>query len=135
MIQKLSMVTRVVTDQDEALEFYARKCGFEVVRDHEGPHGRFLTVAPAGTESAELVLVTPDGFDEETAEELAALVGNDAGLIYAVDDCQETYRELAENGVTFQGEPEEMPWGVQVVALDPDGNEIVFQEPVASGSF
>ena len=135
MIQKLSMVTRVVTDQDEALEFYAEKCGFEVVRDHEGPHGRFLTVAPEGTDSAELVLVTPDGFDDETAEELAALVGNDAGLIYAVDDCQGTYRALSANGVTFQGEPEAMPWGVQVVALDPDGNEIVFQEPVASGSF
>ncbi|WP_247002046.1 VOC family protein [Halosolutus gelatinilyticus] len=134
MFEKLSMVTRIVSDQEEALAFYRDKLGFEVTGDHEGPHGRFLTVAPEG-DSTGLVLMSPDGFDDETAGQLETLLGNDFGLIYEVDDCRSAYETLREKGVAFRGEPEEMPWGTQAVALDTDGNEIVVQEPVASSSF
>lgn len=79
--------------------------------------------------------MTPDGFDDETAERLAPLVGNDFGLIYGVDDCREAYEALQKNEVKFRGEPEEMPWGVQAIAVDPDGNETIMQEPVSAISF
>lgn len=134
MFKRLSMVTRMVSDQEEALAFYRDKLGFEVTGDHDGPHGRFLTVAPEGGESADLVLMTPDGFDEETVEKLTPLVGNDFGLIYEMDDCREAYETLRQKGVPFRGDPEEMPWGIQAVAVDPDGNEIVIQEPVSASS-
>lgn len=129
------MVTRVVADQDEAVAFYTEKLGFELRRDHPGPHGRFVTVAPETDEQAELVLVTPDGFEEDDAERFETLIGSGFGLIYEVDDCRGTYESLRERGVEFLGEPEEMPWGVQVVATDPGGNEIVLQEPVSAGGF
>lgn len=135
MFERLSMVTRMVSDQEEALAFYQDKLGFEVTRDHDGPHGRFLTVAPEGSESADLILMTPDGFNDETAERLATLIGNDFGLIYEVDDCREAYETLKEKGVKFRSDPEEMPWGIQAVAVDPDGNELVIQEPVSASSF
>jgi catechol 2,3-dioxygenase-like lactoylglutathione lyase family enzyme len=128
MIKKLSMVTRFVADQDAAVEFYTDKLGFEIRMDHPGPHGRFLTVAPETDTSAELVLMTPDGFDNEEAERLSTLIGNDGGLIYEVDGFQKTYRTLRENGVQFLSQPETMPWGIQAVALDQDGNEIIIQE-------
>jgi predicted enzyme related to lactoylglutathione lyase len=83
----------------------------------------------------ELILMTPDGFDDEEAERLSTLIGNDEGLIYEVDDCHETYSTLRENGVKFLNQPETMPWGIQAVALDQDGNEIVIQErPAAPGT-
>ena len=127
------MVTRVVEDQDEAISFYTERLGFEIRRDHPGPHGRFVTVAPETDENVELVLVAPDGFDDEDAESLRAMTGNDWGLIYEVDDCRATYEELRGRGVEFRDEPQEMPWGIQAVAIDPDGNETVLQEPVGPG--
>lgn len=127
MIEQLSMVTRIVEDQDEAIEFYTGKLGFELTGDHPGPHGRFVTVSPAG-DDVDLVLMSPDGFPEEDAERFRGQIGTDWGMIYLVEDCRETYEELRERSVEFLGEPEEMPWGIQVVATDPDGNEIVLQE-------
>ncbi|GAA0247518.1 methylglyoxalase [Halobacterium noricense] len=123
------MVTRIVEDQDEAVAFYTEKLGFKITRDHPGPHGRFVAVAPERDENAELVLMSPDGFDDDDAERMRTLIGSDFGLIYEVDDCRETYEELHERGVDFRNEPEEMDWGVQAVATDSDGNEIVIQEP------
>ena len=135
MIQNLSMVTRIVEDQETAIEFYTKTLGFTIKRDHPGPHGRFLTVAPANDENVELILMTPDGFEVEDAERLSKLIGNDAGLIYEVDDCVRTFETLSENGVEIREEPEDMPWGVQAVIADPDGNEIVIQEPVSADEF
>ena len=130
MIEKLSMVTRIVEDQDEAIAFYTKRLGFVIRGDHQGPHGRFVTVAPEADENAQLVLMAPDGFEDEDAENLSRTIGRDMGLIYEVDDCRATYETLRDRGVEFRGEPEEMPWGIQTVAIDPDGNEIVLQEPV-----
>lgn len=133
MIEKLSMVTRIVENQDEAVAFYTESLGFEIRRDHPGPHGRFVTVSPEQDENVELILISPDGFDDEDAEQLSKLIGQDAGLIYQVDDCRATYEELRKDGVNFQSDPAEMPWGIQAVLTDPDGNEIVIQErPSAS---
>lgn len=135
MIQKLSMVTRIVEDQENAIEFYTEQLGFDIRKDHPGPHGRFLSVAPSTDENVELILMTPDGFDEEERERLSRLIGNDAGLIYETDDCYGTIESLSEAGVEIREEPSEMPWGVQAVIADPDGNEIVVQEPVAAAGF
>ena len=127
MIQHLSMVTRIVEDQDVAAEFYTEQLGFEVRRNHPGPHGRFLTVAPP-EDGVELILMTSEGFDAATAAQLSRLIGNDAGLIYRVEDCLATAQTLEQRGVSFRQEPQEMPWGIQAVLADPDGNEIVIQE-------
>lgn len=128
MIQKLSMVTRIVANQTEAVEFYTDKLEFVVRRDNQGPHGRFVTVSPEADTAVELVLIEPYEFDNQESERLSNLIGNDGGLIYEVDDCHETFEALRENGVEFSGEPKSMPWGTQAVALDQDGNEIVIQE-------
>lgn len=132
MFEELSMVTRIVEDQGEAVSFYTKILGFEIRRDHPGPHGRFVSVAPKQDKSTELVLISPDGFDEEDAERLSEAIGLDGGLIYHVDNCQATYKALRENGVKFQDEPTAMPWGVQTSFTDPDGYEITIQEPISN---
>lgn len=135
MIEQMSLVTRIVEDQDEAVEFYTESVGFEIRRDAPAPTGRFVTVAPPGDEAVELVLTPPEFLDGENAEERAELVGRDWGLVYTVDDCQATYEALVENGVDFRSEPEEEPWGIQAVFTDPSGNETVIQEPAAPAEF
>src|SRR5258708_1163458 len=49
MITRLTHVTVLVRDQDEALRFYTEKLGFEKRFDVAfGPGARWLTVAPVG---------------------------------------------------------------------------------------
>ena len=49
MIERLSHVTIIVRDIDEALDFYTKKLGFEKVMDSPmGPGMRWVTVAPRG---------------------------------------------------------------------------------------
>lgn len=128
MIENLSMVTRVVEDQDAVIGFYTEKLGLKKTGDHPGPHGRFVTVAPEGNNQTELILISPDGFSDEERDRLTEQIGQDWGLIYEVDDCRQTYEELRSRDVEFRTEPQEVDWGIQAVATDPDGNEIVLQE-------
>ena len=80
------MITRVASvgvragDQDRAVDFYAGKLGFEKRRDDPmGPDGRWVELAPAGAETAQ-VTCTP-------------------ALVFACDDIQAPYEELRRRGV------------------------------------
>src|SRR2546426_7640600 len=56
MIEKLTHVPIVVSDQEKALKFYTEVLGFEKRADYRNPGSpRWLTVAPKGTD-VELIL-------------------------------------------------------------------------------
>lgn len=59
MIRKPNHVPIMVRDQDEALDWYTQKLGFRRVHDERNtiPGFRWLTIAPAGQESPEIVLL------------------------------------------------------------------------------
>ena len=59
MISRLSHTTIWVLDQDEALEFYTKKLGFEVKTDATMDEFRWLTVSPPGQPEHELILLVP----------------------------------------------------------------------------
>jgi catechol 2,3-dioxygenase-like lactoylglutathione lyase family enzyme len=46
MIERLSIVPLIVKDLDDAVEFYTKKLGFEIVTDATMDPIHFLTVAP-----------------------------------------------------------------------------------------
>lgn len=45
-----------------------------------------------------------------------------------MDDCHATYGTLRERGVEFTTEPTEQPYGIEAVARDLYGNDIVLVE-------
>jgi len=101
MIERLTHVTVLVRDSDEALEFYTNKLGFEKVEDSRMPSGdRWLTVRPKGGD-VQVVLQRPGAatFGEEGAEEMLRRVGQGTAWAFKVDDCQRTCDELAKKGV------------------------------------
>src|SRR2546427_2808533 len=56
MIEKLTHVPIVVSDQEKALKFYTEVLGFEKRADYQNPGSpRWLTVAPKGTD-VEMIL-------------------------------------------------------------------------------
>jgi catechol 2,3-dioxygenase-like lactoylglutathione lyase family enzyme len=126
MIRRLSHTTVWVLDQDEALDFYTRKLGFEVTTDATMDDFRWLTVSPPGQPDHELILLKPGPpmMDEESAEQLKALVAKrilGAGA-FETSDCRGTYAHLSGRGVTFLSEPTERRYGTEATFRDNSGN-------------
>jgi catechol 2,3-dioxygenase-like lactoylglutathione lyase family enzyme len=126
MIEKLSHTTIWVLDQDEALEFYTQKLGFDVNTDARMDDFRWLTVSPPGQPDHELILLEPGPpmMDEESAEQVKALVAK--GILgpgaFETSDCRGTYTQLNERGVNFLSEPTKRPYGIEATLRDNSGN-------------
>ena len=82
MIQSIAHVTVYVLNQDEALDFYQNKLGFEVGTDMTVDGGfRWLTVFAKAQPDLELVLAEPkEGpmFTKDAADKIRALVADGA---------------------------------------------------------
>jgi uncharacterized glyoxalase superfamily protein PhnB len=119
-----------VHDQDEALEFYTRKLGMEVIQDVTVPemgNFRWLTVAPVGQSDVAVVLMAipgPPVMDASTAAQVRDLMGKGfAGTVFlTTDDCRQSYEDLRARGVEFTEEPTEQPYGLDAGFHDPSGN-------------
>ena len=122
-----------VLDQDEALEFYVGKLGFEVTTDADLGHMRWLTVALPSQPGHELVLMQPGDpmHDDATAEQVRELVAKGAlsGFILTTDDCRGTYETLKAKGVEFTQEPEDRFYGIDCGLRDPFGNPLRITQP------
>ena len=127
MIKKLSHATIYVLDQDQALDFYTNKLGFEVRTDAKMGDFRWLTVGPKTQPDLEIILfaVKPAGrFDEEAAGHLRAILEQGAlgAGAFDTDDCRATYVELSARGVEFLSPPQEQPYGIEAIFRDNSGN-------------
>ena len=125
-----------VLDQDEALDFYVGKLGFQVAQDVDLGFMRWLTISVPGQPEREILLERPGppALSDETATEVKALLTKGAmGLAFIVttDDCRKTYEELRAKGVEFTQEPTEQPYGIDCGLRDPFGNQIRITQPAA----
>lgn len=119
-----------VNDQDEALEFYTKKLGFEVQSDvtvAEMGNFRWLAVSPPEQPDVSIVLMAIPGepvMDDETKADVERIVakGFASAVFLTTEDCWKTYNELKDRGVEFVSEPEEQPYGIDVGFRDPSGN-------------
>jgi len=121
-----------VHDQEEALDFYTKKLGFEVQADVTIPeYGdfRWLTVSPSSQPDVAIVLMAipgPPVMDGDTADQVRSLMAKGfAGTVFlTTDDCRASYEELKGRGVEFVEEPEERPYGIDAGFRDPSGNHL-----------
>ncbi|MCE2573718.1 VOC family protein [Motilimonas eburnea] len=128
MITSIAHVTVYVLNQEEALDFYVNKLGFEVGEDMTVEGGfRWLTVNPKSQSQLQLVLAEPkEGpmFTKETASKIRSLIEDGAfGVgVFETDNCHKTYEELVAKGVEFIQPPTEQLYGVEALAVDNSGN-------------
>jgi len=118
-----------VLDQDEALDFYVGKLGFEVGADVDLGFMRWLTVNLPEQPEHQLLLEAPGppAHDEATAELVRELVTKGAmgvAAIIEVDDIHATYEDLKSKGVEFTEEPTERDYGTDCGLRDPFGNHL-----------
>lgn len=125
MIKQITHVSLLVRDQQEALEWYTSKLGFEKRSDDPFPEGegRWITVAPADQSEVEVVLEPPEwGLDADVEAKLQ-LVGKTPGFVLMTEDCRGDHETLSGRGVKFVSPPEEMPWGISAVFEDLYGHQ------------
>jgi uncharacterized glyoxalase superfamily protein PhnB len=130
-----------VHDQDEALDFYTKKLGFEVRSDVTMPElgdFRWLTVGPPGQEDFAITLMAIPGapvMDDDSREKVKDLMAKGfAGTVFlTTDDCRASYEELKARGVEFTEEPEERPYGIDAGFRDPSGNSFRLTQVTVAG--
>jgi predicted enzyme related to lactoylglutathione lyase len=129
---KIASAQLWVQDQDEALEFWTKKVGFEVSADVTMPEMgdfRWLTVSPPGQEDVSVVLMAVPGepmIDPATQEQIRDLAAKGfAGTVFlTTENCRADYERLVARGVEFSEAPEERPYGIDAGFRDPSGNAI-----------
>src|ERR1700759_2575247 len=99
MTQGVSVVGVYVRDQDEAVDFYVGKLGFQIHTDAGNGDYRWLTVQHPDQPSFQLGLFKPGPpvHDAASAQALAALVAKGAmpPLVLQVADCRAAHARLA----------------------------------------
>jgi len=125
-MKRVTLVKLLVNEQDEALEFYTGKLGFEVAEDSTMGDYRWLLVRLP--DNREFCI----NLDVARTSEQQALIGRQAAdlPLFSIDtsDCMSEYRALKERGVEFEGEPGVRPYGTGVLMKDLYGNKIYINQ-------
>jgi catechol 2,3-dioxygenase-like lactoylglutathione lyase family enzyme len=129
MLTGLTITQIYVPDQDQALDFYVGKLGFEVTNDMQFGPMRWLTIALPGQADRAILLEKPGppSMSEETAEQVRELIAKGAAgghLFFRTDDAYKTHAELKEKGVEITEEPVEQVYGIDFGLRDPFGNHL-----------
>jgi catechol 2,3-dioxygenase-like lactoylglutathione lyase family enzyme len=126
MSQGVQVAGLYVRDQDEALQFYVEKLGFNVHTDARNGDYRWLTVSFPGQPDFQLGLFRPQAplVDEITAQSLNEAVAKGAmpPLVLVVDDCRAAFEAMRKRGVEFTQEPVARFGNVDASFRDPSGN-------------
>jgi catechol 2,3-dioxygenase-like lactoylglutathione lyase family enzyme len=129
--QSLGLVALVVREYEEALDFYLRVLGFELVEDTPVPAQgkRWVVVRPPGPGGAALLLARAAAPHQQTR------VGDQTGgrvfLFLYTDDVDRDVAAYRSRGVRFVREPEGRPHGKVAVFADLYGNLWDLIEPAA----
>jgi catechol 2,3-dioxygenase-like lactoylglutathione lyase family enzyme len=134
MINRLSVATIWVKDQNEALRFYTEKLGFEIRADVKNGDYRWLTVGLPTQPDLEyqLAALKPNGgLTQQDVDRLTHLV--ETGKLgvgpWKTDDCQQTYEILRDRGVEFLQPATDRPYGIiEAIFKDNSGNVMVLAQ-------
>lgn len=121
---RISQVSLIVHDQDEAIRFFVDALGFELVEDSpsatdDGRPKRWVVVRPPGGETG-LLLARADG--DRQAAAVGDQFGGRVGLFLRVDDFDAQHRRMLDHGVEFLEPPRHEPYGTVAVFVDVAGN-------------
>lgn len=129
MNQSLGLVSLVVREYDEALDFFVGKLAFELVEDTYIPEQdkRWVVVKPRGDSGTCLLLA------KASTEEQRSRIGNQTGgrvfLFLYTDDFRRDYEAFRTKGIRFVREPRHESYGTVAVFEDLYGNKWDLLEP------
>ena len=118
--RKLGAVTLVVRDYDEAVEWYTRCLGFELIEDRDEGRKRWVVIAPAHGAATPLLLARAS--TPEQATRIGDQTGGRVFLFLHTDDFERDYRHMQAQGVKFLEAPRYESYGSVAVFEDLYGN-------------
>ena len=132
MKQSLGLVSLVVRDYDEAIDFFVGKLGFRLVEDTPVPEQskRWVVVSPPGATESRLLLARATTPDQETR--IGGQTGGRVFLFLHTDDFWRGYAAYRASGVEFVREPRRESYGTVAVFLDLYGNMWDLLQPIES---
>lgn len=131
MAQRIALVTLVVAEYDEAIEFYTQKLGFRLLEDTRlSDEKRWVRVAPPGPGGAELLLA--QAANPEQMYCIGSQTGGRVALFLYTDDLQRDYQQLLAAQVRIVRPPVQQPYGQVLVFSDLYGNLWDLLEPAQS---
>ncbi|MEU8761775.1 VOC family protein [Streptomyces sp. NPDC048659] len=127
----LALVTLVVADYDEAVDFYTRALGFELAEDTDRGDGtRWVVVRPRGAGGTGLLLARAK--DEVQAAAVGAQTGGRVGFFLHTDDFARDHTRMTAEGVRFLEAPRHEPYGSVAVFEDLYGNRWDLLQPAGA---
>ncbi|MEE2690882.1 MAG: VOC family protein [Pseudomonadota bacterium] len=124
---RLALVTLVVADYDEAIEWYTDRLGFSLVEDSDlGGGKRWVVVAPPGG-GAGLLLAKAAGDAQKRA--VGAQTGGRVAFFLHTDDFARDHAAMLAKGVRFIEAPRDEPYGRVAVFEDLYGSKWDLIEP------
>jgi catechol 2,3-dioxygenase-like lactoylglutathione lyase family enzyme len=121
--QSIGLVSLVVRDYDEALNFFVGVMGFTLVEDTYVPEQskRWVVVSPPGSTESGVLLARASTPEQETC--IGSQTGGRVFLFLYADDFWRDYESLKAKGVVFVRDPIEHPYGIVAVFKDLYGNQ------------
>ena len=122
MAQTLGLISLLVRDYDEAVDFYVGKLGFRLIEDTALPDEgkRWVVVSPDGEGGCRMLLA------RASTPGQSARVGDQTGgrvfLFIYTDDFERDYNAYTDRGVEFVRPPRDLPYGRVAVFKDLYGN-------------
>jgi len=133
MKQSLGLVSLVVRDYDDALEFFVGKLGFALVEDTYVPEQskRWVVVSPPGASESRLLLARASSPEQESR--VGTQTGGRVFLFLCTDDFWRDYERYKAKGVEFVRPPKQEPYGTVAVFKDLYGNLWDLLQPRSHG--
>jgi catechol 2,3-dioxygenase-like lactoylglutathione lyase family enzyme len=134
MKQSLGLVTLVVRDYDEALQFFVGKLDFVLVEDSFvlEQAKRWVVVAPPGASESRLLLAKASNPAQESR--IGGQTGGRVFLFLHTDNFWRDFERYKAKGVEFVREPKTEPYGIVAVFKDLYGNLWDLLQPSLSNS-
>lgn len=122
-LSRLATLSLLVREYDEAIAWFTGMLGFRLLEDRpQGPHKRWVVVAPGGSHSGATLLLARAATPEQQAA-----IGHQAGgrvfLFLHTDDFQADHAALSARGLHFLETPRHEPYGWVAVFEDLYGNK------------
>lgn len=123
------MISLVVKDYDEAIDFYTHKLFFTLIEDTPlSPDKRWVVIAPPGSTSGRILLA------KASNDEQISRIGNQTGgrvfLFMHTDNAERDVERMQQQGITIVRPLHQEAWGKVVVFADLYGNLWDLIEPI-----
>lgn len=121
MKQHIAHISLLVSDYDEAINFYTQKLNFTLIEDTPiSDDKRWVRVAPAGSRECCLLLA------KASSDEQKKFVGNQTGgrvfLFLYTDNFERDYQNLIRENIQIVRAPKQENYGTVAVFADLYGN-------------